>query len=143
MASGRWTTRLAEGARRLGLLLTLAGAGAAAAADCKPVYLTFDTGHMEVAPLIAQVLARQQVRVTFFGADERTKEGDGSLGAHWAPWWKARAAEGHAFASHTLDHVYWRADLPGGRFRVRDRNVLRYYARTINHLLISGSGRTH
>jgi 1-acyl-sn-glycerol-3-phosphate acyltransferase len=30
-----------------------------------------------------------------------------------------------------------------GRFRVRDRNVLRYYARTINHLLISGSGRTH
>jgi glycerol-3-phosphate O-acyltransferase len=30
-----------------------------------------------------------------------------------------------------------------GRFRVRDRNVLRYYARTIDHLLISGSGRTH
>jgi glycerol-3-phosphate O-acyltransferase len=29
-----------------------------------------------------------------------------------------------------------------GRFRVRDRNVLRYYARTIEHLL-SGSGRTH
>jgi hypothetical protein len=30
-----------------------------------------------------------------------------------------------------------------GRFRVRDRNVLRYYARTIEHLLDSGSGRTH
>ncbi len=30
-----------------------------------------------------------------------------------------------------------------GRFRVRDRNVLRYYARTIDHLLTSGSGRTH
>jgi glycerol-3-phosphate O-acyltransferase len=30
-----------------------------------------------------------------------------------------------------------------GRFRVRDRNVLRYYARTIQHLLTSGSGRTH
>jgi glycerol-3-phosphate O-acyltransferase len=30
-----------------------------------------------------------------------------------------------------------------GRFRVRDRNVLRYYARTIEHLLTSGSGRTH
>jgi 1-acyl-sn-glycerol-3-phosphate acyltransferase len=30
-----------------------------------------------------------------------------------------------------------------GRFRVRDRNVLRYYARTIQHLLIAGSGRTH
>jgi glycerol-3-phosphate O-acyltransferase len=30
-----------------------------------------------------------------------------------------------------------------GRFRVRDRNVLRYYARTIDHLLNSGSSRTH
>jgi len=33
--------------------------------------------------------------------------------------------------------------LERGRFRVRDRNVLRYYARTIEHLLTSGSGRTH
>jgi peptidoglycan/xylan/chitin deacetylase (PgdA/CDA1 family) len=90
--------------------------------DCqKSVYLTFDTGHMAVAPLVADVLARQQVRVTFFGANERTKEGDGSLGAHWAPWWKARAAEGHEFASHTFDHVYWRGDAAGQpqRFRVR------------------------
>lgn len=30
-----------------------------------------------------------------------------------------------------------------GRFRVRDRNVLRYYARTLDHLLISPDGRTH
>jgi glycerol-3-phosphate O-acyltransferase len=30
-----------------------------------------------------------------------------------------------------------------GRFRVRDRNVLRYYARGIEHLLTSGSSRTH
>lgn len=29
-----------------------------------------------------------------------------------------------------------------GRFRVRDRNVLRYYARTLDHLLTS-PGRTH
>ncbi|MCD2513714.1 polysaccharide deacetylase family protein [Comamonas endophytica] len=78
---------------------------------CKPLYLTFDTGHMGVAPLVAQVLARQQVRVTFFGANEKTQEGDGSLGEHWAPWWRARAAEGHAFASHTWSHAYWRADL--------------------------------
>jgi hypothetical protein len=34
-------------------------------------------------------------------------------GRHWAPWWKARAAEGHELASHTWDHAYWRADLPG------------------------------
>ncbi len=85
----------------------------------KPVYLTFDTGHMAVAPLVAEVLNRHQVKVTFFAANEKTKEGDGSLGTHWAAWWKARAAEGHEFASHTWDHVYWRADLSGDRFRVR------------------------
>jgi peptidoglycan/xylan/chitin deacetylase (PgdA/CDA1 family) len=85
------------------------------AATCeKPVYLTFDTGHMGVAPLVADVLKRQDVRVTFFAANERTQtDGDGSLGDHWAPWWKARAAEGHEFASHTYDHVYWRADVKG------------------------------
>ena len=31
----------------------------------------------------------------------------------------------------------------GGRVRVRDRNVLRYYARTLDHLLESPSRRTH
>jgi peptidoglycan/xylan/chitin deacetylase (PgdA/CDA1 family) len=79
----------------------------------KPVYLTLDTGHMEVAPLIADILRRQQVRVTFFAANEPTKVGAGSLSNDWAPWWKARAAEGHEFASHTFDHAYWRADIPG------------------------------
>lgn len=77
---------------------------------------------MEVAPLVAEVLARQQVRATFFAANERTKQGDGSLGEHWAPWWRARAAEGHEFASHTWDHTYWRADLGDAgqpSFRVR------------------------
>lgn len=89
-------------------------AGANAEKSCNnPLYLTFDTGHMDVAPLVAEVLQRQNVKVTFFAANERTKVGDGSLGNHWAPWWKARAAEGHAFASHTYDHVYWRGDLPG------------------------------
>lgn len=112
----------------IGLLLLawlLPAAAAQPAAGCdRPVYLTFDTGHMGVADLVADVLERQQVRVTFFAADERTQVGDGSLGAHWAPWWRARAAQGHEFASHTLNHVYWRADVPdarGGppRFRVR------------------------
>ncbi|MEN9899218.1 MAG: hypothetical protein RLZZ152_262, partial [Pseudomonadota bacterium] len=46
----------------------------------KPIYLTFDTGHMGVAPLIADVLRKQQVPVTFFAAHEKTQEGDGSLG---------------------------------------------------------------
>jgi peptidoglycan/xylan/chitin deacetylase (PgdA/CDA1 family) len=81
------------------------------AQGCKPVYLTIDTGHMEVAPLMAEILNKHQVKVTFFAANERTKTGDGSLGAYWAPWWKARAAEGHEFASHTFDHMYWRADV--------------------------------
>lgn len=63
-------------------------------------YLTLDTGHMEVAALVADVLKRQDVQVTFFAANERTK----TAMAAWAtpvglgPWWKARAAEGHAFA---------------------------------------------
>jgi peptidoglycan/xylan/chitin deacetylase (PgdA/CDA1 family) len=108
-----------------GLVLALpvtAGEPPSAGTCDKPVYLTFDTGHMGVAELIATVLQRQQVRVTFFAADERTQVGDGSLGTHWAAWWRARAAEGHEFASHTLDHVYLRGDVPAGaatRFRMR------------------------
>jgi peptidoglycan/xylan/chitin deacetylase (PgdA/CDA1 family) len=87
----------------------------------KPVYLTFDTGHMGTAPLIADVLKRHNVKATFFAANERTQAGDGSLGNHWAPWWKARGAEGHEFASHTYDHVYWRGDVKGveTKFRVQ------------------------
>ena len=85
----------------------------------KPVYLTFDTGHMGVAPLIAKVLRQHQVPVTFFGANEKTQEGDGSLGNHWAAWWKDRGTENHDFASHTFDHAYWRADLEGKRFKIR------------------------
>jgi peptidoglycan/xylan/chitin deacetylase (PgdA/CDA1 family) len=96
------------------------GSGSAWAATCaKPVYLTFDTGHMGVAPLIAEVLKRQQVSVTFFAAQEKTREGDGTLGSHWASWWREQAQNGHSFASHTYDHAYWRADLPQQRFRIR------------------------
>jgi len=107
-----------RGLRRLGVaLLAAVGAGsvvAASAADCsKPVYLTLDTGHMGVAPLVADVLKRHDVRVTFFAAAERTKDGGDSLDDHWAPWWKARAAEGNEFGSHTYDHAYWRADVKG------------------------------
>jgi peptidoglycan/xylan/chitin deacetylase (PgdA/CDA1 family) len=122
MVSGRWTTPRASAFAIVLVAASPLSIGATGPNDCqKPVYLTFDTGHMEVAPLVADVLNRHQVKVTFFGANEKTKAGDGSLGTHWAPWWKARAAEGHEFASHTWNHVYWRADLPGSepRFRVR------------------------
>ena len=109
-------------ARRVSLGLAAAGfaASTAFAADCsKPVYLTFDTGHMGVAPLIADVLKRNDVKVTFFLANERTQTEGGSLDDQWAPWWKARAAEGHLFGSHTYDHVYWLADQAGGTFRMK------------------------
>ena len=101
-----------------GVVLAVACAAMPAAwahgASCeKPVYLTFDTGHMGVAPLVADVLKRQDVRVTFFAAAERTQTDGDSLDSQWAPWWKARAAEGNEFASHTYDHAYWRGDLKG------------------------------
>ena len=91
-----------------------------AVADCdKPVYLTFDTGHMGVAPLIAEVLDRTKTRATFFIANEPTRTGGMSLDETWAPWWKKMAEQGHVFATHTFDHVYWLADLPGYQFKVR------------------------
>jgi len=94
-----------------GCLLTLVATGVMSQTTCeKPVYLTFDTGHMGIAPLVADVLKRQDVRVTFFAAAEPTQTGGDSLDNQWAPWWKARAAEGNEFASHTYDHVYWRGD---------------------------------
>jgi peptidoglycan-N-acetylmuramic acid deacetylase len=85
----------------------------------KPLYFTFDTGHMEIAPFVEEVLTRQKVRATFFLANERTRTGGGSLDDVWAPWWKKLSQQGHVFASHTYDHIYWQADLPDGNFRVR------------------------
>jgi peptidoglycan-N-acetylmuramic acid deacetylase len=103
--------------------LASAGSCGTSAAD-RPVYLTFDTGHMGVAPLVAEVLSRHAVPATFFLAHERTRTGGRSLDDEWAPWWQARATEGHVFGSHTWDHDVWQADLPPSaqgepRFRVR------------------------
>lgn len=99
-------------------LVSVAGASAADARCSQPVYLTFDTGHMGVAPLVAEVLARHGVKATFFLANERTRTDGSSLDDEWAPWWRARAAEGHAFGSHTWDHLVWQADV-GERLRLR------------------------
>ncbi len=96
------------------------GAPVGAATCERPVYLTFDTGHMGVAPLVAQVLKDEGVQASFFLANERTRSGGWSLDDEWAPWWRARAAEGHAFGSHTWDHGSWQADLGAdGRFVVK------------------------
>ena len=128
MVSGLWITRPGSRASRSGLAASgflataLFASPVLAQKSCdQPLYLTFDTGHMGTAPLIADVLKRNAVKVTFFAANERTQVGDGSLGNHWAPWWKARAAEGHEFASHTYDHAYWRGDLKGvvPKFRIQ------------------------
>ncbi|CAN5249528.1 polysaccharide deacetylase family protein [soil metagenome] len=85
----------------------------------RPVYLTFDTGHMGVAPLIADTLRRFNARATFFLANEPTLTGGTTLDDEWAPWWRVLAAEGHDFGAHTWDHDSWLEDLPDGRFKLR------------------------
>ena len=42
----------------------------------KPIYLTFDTGNMDVAEYVAGVLKKHDVKATFFLANEKTKRGD-------------------------------------------------------------------
>lgn len=83
------------------------------------VYLTLDTGNMRDAELIAGILRKHDVRATFFLANEKTVDGGHSLDDRWQPYWRARLAEGHAFGSHTFDHVYFRAITQDGRIVVR------------------------
>lgn len=70
------------------------------------VYLTLDTGNMAAAEQIATILRKHAVKATFFLANEKTAQGGWALGEEWALYWKARVSEGHAFGSHTYDHVY-------------------------------------
>ncbi len=80
----------------------------------KPVYLTFDTGHMEVAQFIADTLNKHNVKVTFFAANEKTKDESTSLAKNWGEkFWAARGKEGHEFASHTWDHPILMGDAKG------------------------------
>lgn len=101
-------------------LALLMGRLSAAQTPCtQPIYLTFDTGHMGVAPLIVDVLRRQQVQATFFLANEPTQEvgprpAGSTLDEHWVPWWRLLAADGHDFGSHTWSHLIWRADRGDG-----------------------------
>ena len=86
--------------------------GAAAAAQCEgTVYLTIDTGNMEPAQAIADILRKHDVKATFFLADEPTKRGDTSLDPAWGEYWRQRVAEGHAFGNHTWRHWYFRRDV--------------------------------
>ncbi len=90
-------------------------AAASHAACTGTVYLTFDTGHMEPAEAIADILRKHEVKASFFLANEKTRRGDTSLDASWAPYWKRLAAEGHAFGSHTWRHWYLRGDSGDGK----------------------------
>ncbi|MDX2102378.1 MAG: polysaccharide deacetylase family protein [Alphaproteobacteria bacterium] len=79
------------------------------------IWLTIDTGSMAAADEIATLLQRYSIRASFFLANERTITSDRSLEGRWWDYWRARAAEGHAFASHTWRHWYLRADRQDGR----------------------------
>jgi len=79
------------------------------------VYLTFDTGNMAQAETIAHILSQEQVRATFFLANEKTFRDDHALDPAWRDYWRARATEGHAFGNHTFRHVYLKRDLPDGK----------------------------
>jgi peptidoglycan/xylan/chitin deacetylase (PgdA/CDA1 family) len=98
----------------------IADAGAASSRQCKgTIYLTFDTGSQSQAEYIAQTLNRHGIKATFFLANEKTVRDDYSLDPSWASYWKARVAEGHAFGTHTFDHVYVLRDLPDGRIEMK------------------------
>lgn len=104
MSAGHLTLRLAATA-------CLAVAANSVQATCSGrLYLTFDTGNMRHAELIAETLARHQAKATFFVANEKTLRGDEALDKRWAPFWQARVAEGHAFGSHTWRHGSFRQD---------------------------------
>ncbi len=111
-------------ARRVVAAVLLAACGnaapAAAPAACRgTIYLTFDTGSQSQATFIAETLRRHHIKATFFLANEKTVNGDWSLDPSWAPFWKSLVADGHAFGTHTFDHVYWQRDLAGGKMVVK------------------------
>ncbi|MCR0982336.1 polysaccharide deacetylase family protein [Roseomonas populi] len=87
------------------------------------LYLTIDTGWSREAEEIAAVLRRRNVRATLFVADEPSFRGDRTLSPAWAEFWRARAAEGHVFASHTWRHWYFSGDPGAGRVRYASRRA--------------------
>jgi len=78
----------------------------------KTVYLTFDTGNMSVAQTVADILKRQNIKATFFLANEKTFRGDYALEDSWKSLWQTLVKEGHHFGSHTYDHDYFIKDGP-------------------------------
>jgi peptidoglycan/xylan/chitin deacetylase (PgdA/CDA1 family) len=104
------------------LALSFLFAGFAHAKVCdKTVYLTFDTGNMAVAEEVAEILKRQEVKATFFLANEKTKRGGYALDDSWKPYWQNMIKQGHVFGSHTYEHTYFQADAKDGRIAVKSQ----------------------
>ena len=104
------------------VLAAMALATPALAQGCRgTLYLTIDTGWSREAEQLAEVLRRRGVRATLFVAHESSFRGDRTLDPSWAGFWRARAAEGHAFASHTWRHWYFQGDAGPGRTRYASR----------------------
>lgn len=101
-------------------LVSVVGATSAKSCD-KTVYLTFDTGNMSVATLVADVLKKHQIKATFFLANEKTFRGDYALDDSWKEFWQALVKEGHSFGSHTFDHTYWQKDGKDGTVQVKSQ----------------------
>ena len=101
--------------RRVLAAAALVAASFAHAACTGTLYLTFDTGHMEPANAIADILAKHQVKATFFLANEKTRADGFTLDDAQKPFWQRLAKEGHAFGSHTWDHYYFRGDVGADR----------------------------
>lgn len=106
--------------KSLALSLLIAGGAHSKVCD-KTVYLTFDTGNMAVAEDVADILKRQEVKATFFLANEKAKRGGYALDDSWKSYWQNMVKQGHVFGSHTYDHTYFQADAKDGRISVKSQ----------------------
>ena len=113
----RWQRLLLSCVALCGILAMPASAQTSAACPAGTLFLTIDTGWGREAEKIAEILRRRGIRATLFVAHEPTHRGDRSLDPAWAEFWRARAAEGHVFASHTDRHWYFRSDPAPGLVR--------------------------
>ncbi len=102
------------------LVALLAAFALPALADCRgAVSLTLDTGTMTQAENIARVLKEENVKATFFLANESTDRNDHTLDPSWDGYWRALAQDGHAFGNHTWSH-HWAVRDDGARIVMRD-----------------------
>jgi len=113
----RWQRLLLSCVALCAILAMPASAQTSAACPAGTLFLTIDTGWGREAERIAEILRRRDIRATLFVAHEPTHRGDRSLDPAWAEFWRARAADGHVFASHTDRHWYFRGDPAPGLVR--------------------------